>query len=689
MNEELLLKKYLFNFLRSPDYLTDVNFYIPKFLPNDPAFAETQRVLSWEHERYRLKIIDFAKQFHPQTATWGLSTWEEELGLKTDLNEDLELRRSKVMAKLLGASPMTVANTNKLVNLFTNDGKAYVDELPEDGTIKIIIPSKKAYVDEMRNALDELLPAHLVYYFQHIIEIDVDDDDDDKTDSVADINDDDSPADTHGKAFFVEASFPITENVPYGSWYSALKYDGSVQVKAPYIQNGGVQYNGETPYFSINPDTVRYGKPCNWWFVSNGESNFGKEFRHDGAIKYDGLKPQTIEYDDGMDEPAFMSVTKILEDDVAEQNQFNGAKKYDGKSTILPSDNNGNIELKRYRTFNGAIQYSGGDLNYFNGAIRANGRFDFSGNGIRAEVEILTDDIDGNLSNHRPEKENPPFKYVENFDFVPKTLEEQSVEIMTGKFEDTVEATTDDNSALTILRSVRYNGSKDYSGGDLNYYNGTMRADGKFNFDSKGTQAKVEVIAVDIDDSFSISRVEKETPPFRYVENFDFVPQILEEQSAEITTAAFEDTADVEDGNGSLIIRRRTRYDGNLSYQGYFEYAANASRHYDGNLNYNGVYRVSADGIAQYNHLERYGGRKNSTVVEYISNLDGSAQIIDVHGLEKIPIATREKLGFVIIGDNIDVTENGKISLPERLRPQKMTAMSAETLSAILSNRRG
>ena len=80
MNEKILLKKYLFNFLRSPDYVTDVNFYLPKFPPNDPAFAETQRVLSLEHEQYRLKIIDFAKQFHPQTATWGLNVWEEELG---------------------------------------------------------------------------------------------------------------------------------------------------------------------------------------------------------------------------------------------------------------------------------------------------------------------------------------------------------------------------------------------------------------------------------------------------------------------------------------------------------------------------------------------------------------------------------------------------------------------------------
>ena len=154
-----------------------------------------------------MKVIDFAKQFHPQTATWGLSTWEEELGLKTDLTEDLELRRSKVMAKLLGASPMTVANTNKLVNLFTDDGKAYVDELPEPGTIKIIIPSLKANLEEMRHSLDEMLPAHLAYNFQHVIEIDVKDDDGESSDSFADVNDEGDDS------FSVKVDFPIAENL--------------------------------------------------------------------------------------------------------------------------------------------------------------------------------------------------------------------------------------------------------------------------------------------------------------------------------------------------------------------------------------------------------------------------------------------------------------------------------------------
>ena len=76
------LTEYLFRFLRPPNYKVDVNYYLPKFLAKDPEFNETQRVLSWEHERYQLKIIDFAKQLNPYTATWGLSDFEREYGLQ-------------------------------------------------------------------------------------------------------------------------------------------------------------------------------------------------------------------------------------------------------------------------------------------------------------------------------------------------------------------------------------------------------------------------------------------------------------------------------------------------------------------------------------------------------------------------------------------------------------------------------
>ena len=127
------------------------------------------------------------------------------------------------------------------------------------------------------------------------------------------------------------------------------------------------------------------------------------------------------------------------------------------------------------------------------------------------------------------------------------------------------------------------------------------------------------------------------------------------------------------------------RYDGNLPYCGSFEHS---SKRFNGSLNYNGVCRIEADGNAQYNGVERYGGRKNHNFIEYVTDLDGNVQIIDTGTFERIPIATREKLGLVIAGDNLDIDDRGKISLPQRLRPQNMTEIRAGTIAAIFESRR-
>ena len=156
MSNELIMRDYLFRFLRSPDYKTDVNFYLPKYLAKDPNFAETQRVFE-------------------------------------------------------GAP-------DKLDNI--NDGK-----------------------------------------------------------------------------FFLHADFPIVENIPYGSRYKIPKYNGDVRAGDSLRYDGSKIFDG-----MVFEADDRFGEFCKWWFKATGYSIFDKEYRHNGIIRYDGLRPQEIEYDDGMDE---------------------------------------------------------------------------------------------------------------------------------------------------------------------------------------------------------------------------------------------------------------------------------------------------------------------------------------------------------------------------------------------------
>lgn len=48
----------IFELLRT--YKVDVMRYLPKFLTKDKSFNAVQGTLSYEHEQYRLKVIDIA-----------------------------------------------------------------------------------------------------------------------------------------------------------------------------------------------------------------------------------------------------------------------------------------------------------------------------------------------------------------------------------------------------------------------------------------------------------------------------------------------------------------------------------------------------------------------------------------------------------------------------------------------------
>ena len=68
------------------------------------------------------------------------------------------------------------------------------------------------------------------------------------------------------------------------------------------------------------------------------------------------------------------------------------------------------------------------------------------------------------------------------FDYVPLTLEKQPFEISESAIDENVNETTNDNNALSLSKAIRYDGLKIYNGGDLNYFDGSIKADGKFNF---------------------------------------------------------------------------------------------------------------------------------------------------------------------------------------------------------------
>ena len=150
-----------FHFLR----LEKVNVmrYLPKFLAGDMSFKEVQDTLSAEHERYRLFLPEITKQFFIETATWGLPSWEEVYQTNPPYDASIDLRRTLVNAKMLGRQPATKRRIELLVNTFTKGGDAYVEEDVAPGSFRLHFPSVILWQEQMEEALEAAVPAHLMY----------------------------------------------------------------------------------------------------------------------------------------------------------------------------------------------------------------------------------------------------------------------------------------------------------------------------------------------------------------------------------------------------------------------------------------------------------------------------------------------------------------------------------------------
>lgn len=156
-----------FQFLRTEP--VDLKRYLPVFLYLSPEFKAIQDSLQKEHERQRLAQIDVTKQFHAETATWGMAAWERMLGINVNTSVDLETRRAFVLAKMGKPPTVTPAFLTRMINLFTTVAATQIVEHPFEYTVDIYLPdSGTRDFTKIDEAVNTYLPAHLghTYHFK-------------------------------------------------------------------------------------------------------------------------------------------------------------------------------------------------------------------------------------------------------------------------------------------------------------------------------------------------------------------------------------------------------------------------------------------------------------------------------------------------------------------------------------------
>lgn len=137
---------------------------IPRFYDDAPEADGILYADAVEVERARTDARELLAQLSATTATWGLSDWERVLELPPRPNSPPEIRRSRILTKLRGTAPATLANMLAIVNAHSSGKNTKLVELPSDGTIRIDIDASKAF--DLRGLYDDVstyIPAHLAY----------------------------------------------------------------------------------------------------------------------------------------------------------------------------------------------------------------------------------------------------------------------------------------------------------------------------------------------------------------------------------------------------------------------------------------------------------------------------------------------------------------------------------------------
>lgn len=108
-------------------------------------------------------IDDIMLQLFPQTATWGLKYWEQRLGFETNLNEDIDMRRKKVIVKMQTRWPITPKAMATIINTFT-DANVQIFENVAPYIFEVDLISQKGFPNDLENVyktVKRIKPSHL------------------------------------------------------------------------------------------------------------------------------------------------------------------------------------------------------------------------------------------------------------------------------------------------------------------------------------------------------------------------------------------------------------------------------------------------------------------------------------------------------------------------------------------------
>lgn len=143
---------------------------LPRYYDDSPEVDAIMDANATELDRIRRNAHEVTDQFYVNSATHGLDDWERVLALSPRPNSTLSARRNRIIARLNGTAPATVAYLTAVINAHVADKSARIVEYNGEYRFEAEIP-----VDQLQDLgviyreINDVKPAHLAFGISGII----------------------------------------------------------------------------------------------------------------------------------------------------------------------------------------------------------------------------------------------------------------------------------------------------------------------------------------------------------------------------------------------------------------------------------------------------------------------------------------------------------------------------------------
>lgn len=152
--------------------------YVPGYYLTSRIMRAIIQAQGSELDKLRQTMDETLDQFFVNTATWGLDTWEKELGLPPALDQPEAERRDRIVSRMRGYGTATISVVKQVAEAYDKGTITVIEDFPGyTVTIRFVdtagVPPN---LDDLKAAVRAVVPAHLelLYEFNYFLWDDLD-----------------------------------------------------------------------------------------------------------------------------------------------------------------------------------------------------------------------------------------------------------------------------------------------------------------------------------------------------------------------------------------------------------------------------------------------------------------------------------------------------------------------------------